>query len=47
MRAETHYSDDFLIEAVATAEDMAKELARDNPRFNHERFMKACGATQS
>lgn len=32
---------DLTIEAVAKA--IAAALAQDNPRFDRERFMKACG----
>jgi hypothetical protein len=33
--------------AIAIAEDIATYFAVDNPRFDRERFMEACGALET
>ena len=37
--------DDLALEALAS--NFADELAKDNPRFNRERFLKACGVVSA
>ncbi len=45
-RPETPHSPDdkpYLSQCFATANALARALANDNPRFDRERFLKACG----